>query len=97
MRNVHIKGAKSDRLDWFRAGVTYQIFPDRFSREESDANLELTEWGQLPTRENYFGGNFVGIAAKAEYLRKLGVANIYSHQYLRHPPTTDMTLKTICS
>jgi len=85
MRNVHIKGAKSDQLDWFRKGVTYQIFPDRFSREESDANSELTEWGQLPTRENYFGGNFAGIAAKAEYLRKLGIANIYFTPIFKAP------------
>jgi cyclomaltodextrinase len=85
MRNVHISGSQSDHLDWFRQGVLYQIFPDRFAREENGKERELENWSNLPTRENFFGGNFRGIQAKIEYFTELAIENIYFTPIFKAP------------
>ena len=85
MRNVHIPGAQSDHLDWFRQGALYQIFPDRFARAQKTNEPNLENWNNLPTRENYFGGNFKGIQSKIDYLNELAIKNIYFTPIFKAP------------
>ncbi len=65
--------------DWVNETVWYQIFPDRFCRDESvPAVTELSEWheGAVKNEETY-GGNLRGIKSKLPYLKELGVNGIY--------------------
>ena len=73
---------KSFRLfevpDWARGAVFYQIFPDRFyNGDTSNDPPNVTEWGDKPTRSNFFGGDLKGIIEKLDYLTNLGVDAIY--------------------
>ena len=78
--------------DWAKQGVIYQIFPDRFFKGEIEYKTVFPErvcanWGDEPLWANgkvgavinndYFGGNFNGIAEKLPYLKDLGVSIIY--------------------
>jgi glycosidase len=66
----------TDRPDWVRDAVFYQIFPDRFARSDS-SRTGLTPWGEAPTRENFFGGDLAGIRQKLPYLADLGITALY--------------------
>lgn len=77
--------------EWFKGGVMYQIFPDRFCRVGITPNIKgrisRTDWGALPSykpndqgkvlNNDFFGGNFKGIQSKLPYLQALGVTTIY--------------------
>lgn len=76
--------------DWFKGGVMYQIFPDRFCKVGTMPHIKgriEREWGGLPyfrpdehgkiLNNDFFGGNFKGIKSKLPYLQKLGVTTIY--------------------
>lgn len=76
--------------EWFKGGVMYQIFPDRFYKQGTmpDINGRIArKWGEDPyyqpniygkvLNNDFFGGNFKGIEAKLPYLRDLGVTVIY--------------------
>ena len=77
--------------DWFKGGVMYQIFPDRFAKSGSmpdiDGRISRKDWGGTPTfrpnqqgkvlNNDFFGGNFLGVQEKLSYLRDLGVSVIY--------------------
>lgn len=76
--------------DWFKGGVMYQIFPDRFCKKGSmpDINGRISrKWGEEPyfrpnekgkvLNNDFFGGNFKGIESKLGYLKKLGVTTVY--------------------
>lgn len=64
--------------EWSRGAVYYQIFPERFCRgEPCDDAMNYEEWGTLPTKENYMGGNLKGILDRLDYLEWLGVECIY--------------------
>lgn len=68
----------SNHLDFVRRGALYQIFPDRFARDEAvPADRELVDWGATPTPQNFFGGNLRGVQARLPYLANLKVGNIY--------------------
>ncbi len=74
-----------------KGGIIYQIFPDRFNRAKKDFNLPLSKvkknWGEEPTykpnnkgkilNNDFFGGDFLGIIEKLDYLKSLGVTLIY--------------------
>jgi cyclomaltodextrinase len=76
----------SDHLDFVRKGPIYQIFPDRFARDESvPADRPLVPWATEPTPQNFFGGNLRGVASKLDYLSTLGAANIYFNPIFRAP------------
>jgi glycosidase len=76
----------SDHLDFVRKGLIYQIFPDRFARDESVvADRELVAWDSAPTPQNFFGGNLRGVASKLEYLAGIGTGNIYFNPVFRAP------------
>ena len=77
--------------EWFKGGVMYQIFPDRFHKSGSMPDIKdrvnREDWGGLPSyrpneygkilNNDFFGGNFKGIQEKLPYLRDLGVTVIY--------------------
>ncbi len=77
--------------DWFKGGVMYQIFPDRFYKEGITPDIKgricRTDWGGMPEyrpnelgkvlNNDFFGGNFKGIQAKLPYLKDLGVTTVY--------------------
>lgn len=77
--------------NWFKGGVMYQIFPDRFYKKGSvsdiDGRIYRDDWGGLPSyspnengkvlNNDFFGGNFKGIEEKMPYLKALGVTVIY--------------------
>lgn len=77
--------------DWFKGGVMYQIFPDRFAKSGdlpiADYKTLRVDWGGTPSfRKNqfgkvlnndFFGGNFQGVLEKLDYIQELGVTVIY--------------------
>ncbi len=76
--------------DWFKGGVMYQIFPDRFHKTGTmpDINGRVArKWGEEPyfrpneygkvLNNDFFGGNLRGIESKLPYLENLGVSVIY--------------------
>lgn len=83
----------SHRPDWVRDAVFYQIFPDRFARDdrpdpettpppgqgaaEGAGDGAGVAWDALPTRENFFGGTLAGITRHLGHLTDLGVNAIY--------------------
>ncbi|MBR4728578.1 MAG: glycoside hydrolase family 13 protein [Clostridia bacterium] len=79
--------------DWFKGGVLYQIFPDRFCASGTPktgvpaGRVLRRDWGGQPLwepdedgkihRYDFFGGDLRGIAEKLPYLQSLGVTAIY--------------------
>ena len=77
--------------DWFKGGVMYQIFPDRFCKVGQPpvmkGRINREDWGGTPSflpnaqgkvlNNDFFGGNFKGIQSKLPYLKSLGVTVIY--------------------
>ncbi|MBE5740721.1 MAG: glycoside hydrolase family 13 protein [Clostridiales bacterium] len=77
--------------DWFKGGVMYQIFPDRFCKVGNapvlKGRINREDWGGTPSflpneqgkvlNNDFFGGNFKGIESKLPYLKDLGVTVIY--------------------
>lgn len=75
--------------DWFKGGIMYQIFPDRFNRS-GDETLKhgiMRKWGDQPyyrpngdgkvLNNDFFGGNLKGVKEKLGYLKMLGVTILY--------------------
>lgn len=77
--------------NWFKGGIMYQIFPDRFCRigtmPDINDRIQREDWGGLPSfrpnekgkvlNNDYFGGNLKGIQSKLSYLKSLNVSCIY--------------------
>ena len=77
--------------EWFKGGVMYQIFPDRFCKQGSMPDIKgrvrRSDWGGIPSyrpnekgkvlNNDFFGGNIKGIQSKLPYLKSLGVTVIY--------------------
>ena len=77
--------------DWFKGGVMYQIFPDRFCKVGSMPDIkdrvQRQDWGGIPSyrpnekgkvlNNDFFGGNLKGILSKLPYLKTLGITTIY--------------------
>ena len=85
MSHEIVPSASPDKLDWFRKGTLYQIFPDRFAQVGQVGESSLSHWGDAPTRENLFGGNLAGISARLPYLQRIGIANIYLNPIFSAP------------
>ena len=82
-----------DTPKWFRGGIMYHIFVDRFAKGSFSAPLRedaffnedwengIPQYGEYPGAfvENnvFFGGNLIGIKEKLPYLKTLGVTVIY--------------------
>ena len=77
--------------DWFKGGIMYQIFPDRFCKvgttPDINDRIKREDWGGLPSfrpnekgkvlNNDYFCGNLKGIQSKLAYLKSLNVSCIY--------------------
>ncbi len=77
--------------EWFKGGVMYQIFPDRFCKQgtmpDIKGRIARDDWGGIPSykpnefgkvlNNDFFGGNFKGIESKLDYLQSLGVTTVY--------------------
>lgn len=79
--------------EWFRGGIMYQIFPDRFAfsgKEKENipsGRILRGDWGGVPEyrqtkdkkilNNDYFGGDLAGIIQKLDRLEELGVTCIY--------------------
>ncbi len=77
--------------DWFKGGLMYQIFPDRFYKEGeipiAPYKTLRDDWGGCPAfrpnqygkilNNDFFGGNLKGVLAKLDHLQKLHVSVIY--------------------
>ncbi len=76
---------------WFKGGIMYQIFPDRFAKEGNypvgEGKILRQDWGGIPEfrpndegivkNNDFFGGNFRGVLSKLDYLQSLHVTVIY--------------------
>ena len=62
--------------EWAKGCVYYQIFPERFARDETPRS-GLSPWTDAPTRDNFLGGTLNGIRARLPYLKDLGVECLY--------------------
>lgn len=78
---------------WYREGIFYQIFPDRFAigkgkirspkkntflyATQTDEPLYVKDANGEILRWDFFGGNLAGIVEKLPYLKKLGVTGLY--------------------
>ncbi len=77
--------------DWFKDGIMYQIFPDRFRKAGEypvrEGKILRRDWGGTPSyrpnefgkilNNDFFGGNFNGVREKLDYLKSLHVSVIY--------------------
>jgi glycosidase len=64
---------------WTTSVIWYQIFPERFHNGDPSRNpVGALEWGSHPPeRENFFGGDIVGMTEKLSYLSDLGISGLY--------------------
>lgn len=63
---------------WLEGAVFYQIFPERFANGDASLNTpDMEPWGGVPTRDNFFGGDFAGITAHLDHIEQLGANAIY--------------------
>ena len=76
--------------DWAPNSVFYQIFPERFARSKEGKKTtskgeRLTEWGKIPDRKTFMGGDLKGITGKLDYLQQLGISAIYLTPIFQSP------------
>ncbi|MCM3629512.1 alpha-glycosidase [Paenibacillus glycanilyticus] len=63
---------------WVKDAVFYQIFPERFAKNDPSLNPEKIEaWGGKPTPTNFFGGDLQGVLDHLDYLAELGINAVY--------------------
>lgn len=64
--------------EWVYDAILYQIFPDRFyNANHANDPVNVANWSDQPTLDNFFGGDLEGIAAKVSYLNSLGINLIW--------------------
>ena len=71
-----------EKPKWVEKAVVYEIFPDRFARDDKKESVkELFPWDyckwERPGSEVFLGGNFAGIKGKIDYFKRLGINVIY--------------------
>lgn len=85
--------------DFFKGGIIYQIFPDRFCNSKTEKKgvpgdrVLRDDWGNTPCwrpdekgivkNNDFFGGDFRGIEEKLDYISSLGVNCIYLNPVFR--------------
>jgi glycosidase len=63
---------------WVPGAVFYQVFPERFCNgDPANDPPGVRPWDELPTRENFFGGDLAGVIQKLDYLQDTGVSALY--------------------
>ncbi len=64
--------------NWVKDSIFYQIFPERFFNGDFDNDPpNKVNWTDIPTRNNFFGGDLQGIIQRLDYLQDLGINAIY--------------------
>ncbi|NLB64723.1 MAG: glycoside hydrolase family 13 protein [Fibrobacter sp.] len=72
------KNHRGNVPQWVQNAVFYQIFPDRFRKSDDyQYSGKYVPWDSLPTTNNMFGGNLVGITEKLDYIKDLGCNALY--------------------
>ena len=72
--------------DWVQDTIFYQIFPDRFYNGNPDNDSKnICKWEDMPTRDNFFGGDLEGIIFKLPYLEELGINALYLNPIFKSP------------
>ncbi len=88
---VTVYGEEYHTPDWFKGGIMYQIFPDRFCKVGDypikPYKIMRDDWGGQPyfrpnsfgkvLNNDFFGGNLRGIRSKLGYLASLHVTTVY--------------------
>lgn len=89
---ITVYGRDFKTPDWFKGGVMYHIFVDRFHHAGDAPNLRpgsvyREDWGGMPHfwpdehgiihNNDFFGGNLAGIIEKLPYLEEMGVTCLY--------------------
>ena len=77
---------KTKTPDWVKDSIFYQIFVDRFyDGNETNNYKKNSNWGEIPSRESFYGGDLEGIIAKLPYLIDLGIDAIYLTPIFKAP------------
>ncbi|WP_448720028.1 glycoside hydrolase family 13 protein [Microbacterium natoriense] len=64
--------------DWLADASFYQIFPERFANGDPALDPDdVVPWTSVPTRDNFFGGDFQGIIDHLDHIESLGANAIY--------------------
>ncbi|MBN2876746.1 MAG: alpha-glycosidase [Bacilli bacterium] len=73
------EGDLNDSPEWAQNTVWYQIFPDRFSRDDDQDVLSLEQeyFNTDNPNDYFFGGTLKGITNRIPYLVDLGITGIY--------------------
>lgn len=72
--------------EWSKEQVYYQIFPERFEKVSPELSPEdVQPWGSDPTRENFMGGDIIGITKRLDYIQSLGITCIYLNPIFKAP------------
>ncbi|MBB3110692.1 glycosidase [Paenibacillus phyllosphaerae] len=72
--------------EWAKEAVFYQIMPDRFSNGDPELNPDpISEWGEAPATDNFFGGDLQGILDHLDHLTDLGVTAVYLTPIFQSP------------
>ncbi len=72
--------------DWVPDAIFYQVFPDRFANgDRSNDPAGTAPWGSAPTNDGFMGGDLIGLTARMDYLRKLGVNALYLNPIFTSP------------
>lgn len=94
---ILVYGENFHTPNWFKGGIMYQIFPDRFYRQ-GDVTVAPEKWLHQSWNEapeyrmnqegkvlnnDFFGGNIRGIIAKLDYLQSLHVTILYLNPIFR--------------
>jgi cyclomaltodextrinase len=68
----------TERPDWVRDAIFYQVFPDRFCNgDQTNDPPDVEPWDATPGLDNFFGGDLVGITSKLSHLERLGATGLY--------------------
>ena len=64
---------------WVKETVWYQIFPERFANgDPTNDPRHVRPWGsELPSRDNFFGGDLQGVIDHLDDLQSLGINGLY--------------------
>lgn len=71
---------------WSEGAVVYEIFPERFWDGNPLNNPPGTlQWGGTPTNTDFFGGDLRGIIDHLDYLKSLGINELYTTPIFEAP------------
>ncbi len=72
--------------DWVKNAVFYQVFPDRFCNGDPALNPpSIADRNTPPDSDVFYGGDLVGVTAKVDYFKRLGVNSLYFNPIFESP------------